>query len=87
MPSLGVVAVNMSVQSISLFRIVRFLSGARERSVPDGVVGAEADPLGNGAILLLRLRKLLLGAERLLGLYRVSRAGIRTVAGASIQAF
>lgn len=35
---------------------------------PDGVAGPEADPLGDGAVLLLRLRKLLLGAERLLAL-------------------
>ena len=39
--------------------------------VPDGVARPEADPLGNGAVLLLRLCKLLLGAERLLGLLRL----------------
>jgi hypothetical protein len=38
------------------------------RVVPDGVAGPEANPLGDGAVLLLRTRKLLLGAERLLAL-------------------
>lgn len=38
------------------------------RVVPDGVAGPEANPLGDGAVLLLRARKLLLGAERLLAL-------------------
>jgi hypothetical protein len=36
--------------------------------VPDGVAGPQADPLGDGAVLLLRAGKLLLGAERLLAL-------------------
>lgn len=36
-----------------------------ETSIPDGVVGAETDPLGHRAVLLLRLGKLLLGTERL----------------------
>jgi predicted amidohydrolase len=31
--------------------------------VPDGVARSEADPLGDGPVLLLRLRKLLLGTE------------------------
>ena len=35
--------------------------------VPDGVAGPQANPLRDGAVLLLRARKLLLGAERLLG--------------------
>jgi len=35
--------------------------------VPDGVAGPQANPLGDGAVLLLRLCKLLLGAEGLLG--------------------
>lgn len=33
--------------------------------VTDGVVRSEANPLGNGAVLLLRLGELLLRAERL----------------------
>lgn len=33
--------------------------------IPDSVVGAEANPLGNGAVLLAGLGQLLLGAERL----------------------
>lgn len=43
-------------------------ASARGVVVPDGVAGPEADPLGDGAVLLLSLCKLLLGAERLLGL-------------------
>ncbi len=45
-------------------------AGARGVGVPDGVVCPQADPLGDGAVLLLSLCKLLLGAERLLGLYK-----------------
>jgi hypothetical protein len=37
--------------------------------VPDGVVGAQTDPLRDGTVLLLGLGQLLLGAERLVGLY------------------
>lgn len=37
--------------------------------VPDGVVGAQTDPLRDGTVLLLRLGELLLGAERLVGLH------------------
>lgn len=33
--------------------------------IPDSVVGAKADPVRNGAVLLLLLGKLLLNAERL----------------------
>lgn len=42
--------------------------------VPDGVVGAQTDPLRDGTVLLLGLGQLLLGAERLVGLcgYMVS---------------
>ena len=35
--------------------------------VPDGVTGAHADPLGNGAVLLLLLAQDLLGLEGFLG--------------------
>lgn len=41
----------------------------RWRSVPDGVVGSETDPLRDGTVLLLGLGQLLLGAESLVGLY------------------
>jgi len=41
---------------------------AGQNLVPDGVTGPQADPLGNGPVLLLGLGKLLLGAESLLGL-------------------
>jgi hypothetical protein len=47
-----------------------------EAAVPDGVVCAQTDPLGDRAILLLRFRKLLLGAEGLLGLQGVSSSWI-----------
>lgn len=41
-----------------------------ERSVvPDGIARSKTNPLGNGAILLLRFRKLLLGSEGLVGLH------------------
>jgi len=38
------------------------------RAVPDGVASPETDPLRNGAVLLLGLGQLLLGAEGLVGL-------------------
>lgn len=41
---------------------------ASELDVPNGVTGPQTDPLGDGAVLLLRFGKLDLGAERLLGL-------------------
>ena len=37
-------------------------------AVPDGVAGPQANPLRDGAVLLLRAGKLLLGAEGLLAL-------------------
>lgn len=37
-------------------------------SIPDGVASLQADPLGDGPVLLLGLGQLLLGAERLVGL-------------------
>lgn len=36
--------------------------------VPDGVASAQANPLGDGAVLALSLSKLLLGAEGLVAL-------------------
>lgn len=41
----------------------------RSLFVPDGVTSSQANPLGNGAVLLLGLGQLLLGAERLVALY------------------
>lgn len=38
------------------------------KNSPDGVVRSESNPLGHRAVLLLRLGKLLLGAERLVAL-------------------
>lgn len=40
--------------------------------VPDGVVRSEANPLGDGTVLLLRLGELLLRAERLVALWKVT---------------
>lgn len=37
-------------------------------SIPDGVASLQANPLGDGPVLLLGLGQLLLGAERLVGL-------------------
>jgi hypothetical protein len=44
-------------------------------NVPDSVTGPQADPLGDGTVLLLGFGKLLLGAERLLRLYVRSSHG------------
>lgn len=38
--------------------------------LPDGVAGAQTDPLGDGAVLTLSFGKLLLGAEGLVALCR-----------------
>ena len=38
--------------------------------VPNGVAGAEPNPLGNGTVLLLGLSQLLLDTERLVALLR-----------------
>jgi hypothetical protein len=46
------------------------------RRLPDGVASPQPDPLGNGAVLLLRFRKLLLGAERLVRLTPTSATTI-----------
>lgn len=43
--------------------------GLAREIVPNGVVGPEADPVGDRPVLLLGLRKLLLGTERLVALY------------------
>ena len=40
-----------------------------ERDLPDGVAGAQTNPLRDGAVLLLSFGKLLLGAESLVALY------------------
>lgn len=47
--------------------------------VPDGVACAEANPLRNRAVLLLRFGKLLLGAEGLLALYFVRSCALSRV--------
>jgi len=39
------------------------------RDLPDGVASAQANPLGNGAVLTLSFGKLLLGAESLVALW------------------
>ena len=55
----------MDVRVVFIARDVLCSESCREGSgaVPDGVAGPEANPLGDGAVLLLRARKLLLGAE------------------------
>jgi hypothetical protein len=45
--------------------------------VPDGVAGAEANPLGDGPVLLARLGQLHLGAESLVALQIVTLAFVR----------
>lgn len=54
--------------SLSSLNMIGF--GAQECVVPDGVTSSQTDPLGNGAVLLLGLGQLDLGAERLVALYR-----------------
>lgn len=78
MPPLGIVPVgSLSVACSCVVRAAIVVvgswgeleaAGARGVGVPDGVVCPQADPLGDGAVLLLSLCKLLLGAEGLLGL-------------------
>lgn len=54
------------------FRIGVGFEGWRSRcDLPDGVAGAQTDPLGNGTILALSLSKLLLGAEGLVALLKI----------------
>ena len=54
--------------SLSLAVLLLFPVGCFGASIPDGVAGLQADPLGDGPVLLLGLSQLLLGAERLVGL-------------------
>jgi hypothetical protein len=69
--SLGVVPESLSVviHCVARHRSWNFVQKARPRRgvgrqiVPDGVAGPQANPLGDGAVLLLRAGKLLLGAE------------------------
>jgi len=72
--SLGVVPVCvMSVSCTSLFVAVVVISSVAHcdwrgrvccrQSIPDSVAGPQANPLRDGAVLLLRAGKLLLGAE------------------------
>lgn len=56
--------------SISVLPSFLRLGNIGESFVPDGVVGSQTNPLWDGSVLLLRLRKLLLGAERLVGLWQ-----------------
>jgi hypothetical protein len=62
--ALGVVPVGvMSVHCVHHRSCVLGMRDLLRRVVPDGVAGPQANPLGNGAVLLLRFGKLLLGAE------------------------
>jgi hypothetical protein len=57
-----------------------------EEAVPDGVARPQADPLRDGAVLLLSFRKLLLGAEGLVALWNVNIAVVRVWAGGCVPA-
>ena len=67
------VSPSLCVDFPSSFRAILSKAGSGS-IVPDGVVGAQTDPLRDRAVLLLGLGQLLLGAERLVGLcgYMVS---------------
>lgn len=54
--------------SLSLAILLSNPVGCFGASIPDGVAGLQANPLGDGPVLLLGLGQLLLGAERLVGL-------------------
>ena len=73
MPSSRVSPESEGCSSPSLKYIRIFSPGeARDegkQAVPNGVVGAQTNPLGNGSVRLLRFGKLLLGAESLVALY------------------
>lgn len=60
----------MTLSRPASMRLLR--CGVSGRVVPDGVVGPEANPLRDRAVLLLRAGKLLLGAEGLVGLRNIS---------------
>jgi hypothetical protein len=51
-----------------VFWDVCFLDAGRGRNLPDGVAGAQTNPLRDGAVLTLSFGKLLLGAESLVAL-------------------
>lgn len=77
MSPLGVVAVSLSVR-LSIIRMLRIAGEQRVgEAVPDGVARPQADPLRDGAVLLLSFGKLLLGAEGLVALRSVSIAIVR----------
>lgn len=69
--SMSVPSLNPSMHAPSPFPPLKSLKllGWGIIIVPDGVVGPQADPLWDGSVLLLRLCKLLLGAERLVRLF------------------
>jgi hypothetical protein len=48
----------------------------RGRNLPDGVAGAQTNPLRDGAVLTLSFGKLLLGAESLVALYNGKIGGL-----------
>lgn len=49
--------------------IARVFLGFKQGELPDGVASAQANPLGDRAVLALSLSKLLLGAEGLVALW------------------
>lgn len=58
--------------SIAQFTLFVLPIWGRMCDLPNGVACAETNPLGDRAVLLLCLRKLLLGAESLVALYNIS---------------
>ena len=58
--SLGIVSAITTTVSLCPFSLAL---KSQRRSLPDGVPGPQADPLGDGTVLFLRSRELLLCAE------------------------
>lgn len=67
-PFLSRVSVSLFPQMADSDIKMDFGSRKQRCDLPDGVVGAQTDPLGDGAVLTLSFGKLLLGAEGLVAL-------------------
>ena len=70
---------------VSMSSLVAALSIASGLCEPDGVAGLQTDEVGDRAVLLLRLGKLLLGTERLVALEERLSAAVRHLANVSIE--
>lgn len=64
----------MSIPGI--LNLVEFTAEFEIIVIPDGVASPQSNPLGDRAVLLLRLCELLLRAERLVGLRSLSSASL-----------